>query len=454
MDESEPACPGCRARDVIIRRLEERVSSLEKRLEDLERRSHRQAAPFSRGAPKPDPKVPGRKPGHQGEHRATPERVDRFLDAPLPPSCPGCGGAIVEDGVQPQYQTDIPPVTPVTTKFDVHIGHCCGCGKRVQGRHPFQTSQALGAAAVQFGPRVVAMGLELHVRLGLSFRKLADFLVRYLGLKAAPATFARAMRRMAKKMRGTVDEILVALRASTACHGDGTGWRVGGEAACLHTVCTRTEALYLVDNRWGAEPTIEVLGEDYAGVFGSDGLPAFESLTWLRQRCLAHLLRFAREIEAEKTGGAVRYPREVMALLKAAIALGKRRDDIAEATFLRGFRALESRLEKLLFANLTDLDNAKLRGRLWRAAPHLFTFLTVPGVDPTNNEAERTLRPAVIARKLSAGNRTWAGAEAWAALASVIETSRRRAQDFTQLVDRTMREPGPQFEPAFAVMTR
>lgn len=453
MAESEPTCPGCRERDGIIRRLEERVTSLERRLEELERRSHRPAAPFSRGFLKPDPKPPGRKPGHEGEHRATPAKVDRFLDAPLPPSCP-CGGPIVEDGVRPQYQTDIPPVTPVTTKFDVHVGHCRGCGRRFQGRHPFQTSQALGAAAVQFGPRVVAMGLELHVRLGLSFRKLADFLVRFLGLKAAPATFARAMRRLARRMRGTRDEILMALRASTACHGDGTGWRVGGESACLHTVCTKKEALYLVDSRWGADPTLEVLGEDYAGVFGSDGLPAFKTLSWLRQRCLAHLLRFAREIEAEKTRGAVRYPRAVTTLLKDAIALGKRREDIAEPTVLRGVRSLEKRLQALLFANLRDRDNAKLRGRLWNAAPHLFTFLTIPGVEPTNNEAERALRPAVIARKLSAGNRTWAGARAWAAMASIIETSRRRGQDFTQLVLRTLRSPAPQLQPAFAVMTR
>jgi transposase len=451
--ESEPTCPGCRERDRIIRSHEERIAALERTVEELKRIAHRPAAPFSRGFLKPEPKRPGRKPGHEGEHRATPTRVDRVFDAPLPPSCP-CGGPIVDDGVRAQYQTDIPPVTPVTTKFDVHVGHCRGCGKRFHGRHPFQTSQALGAAAVQFGPRVVAMGLELHVRLGLSFRKLADFLVRFLGLKAAPATFARAMRRLAKRMRGTRDEILAALRASTACHGDGTGWRVGGKPACLHTVCTKTEALYLVRKDWGADPTIEVLGEDYSGVFGSDGLPSFERLTWLRQRCLAHLLRFAREIEAEKTRGAVRYPRAVMALLKSAIALGKRREDVAESTFLRGFRALEARLEKLLLANLSDLDNAKLRGRLWRAAPHLFTFLTIPGVDPTNNEAERTLRPAVIARKLSAGNRTWAGAEAWAALASVIETSRRRGQDFMQLVLRTLRSSAPLPQPAFAVMTR
>jgi transposase len=458
MAESEPTCPGCRERDGIILRLQERVATLEKGLEELERRSHRQAAPFSRDKRKDAPKRPGQKPGHPGAHRAVPAKVDRVLDAPLPAACPGCGEKLLDEGVLPQYQTDLPPVTPVTTQFDVHVGHCCGCGRRVQGRHPLQTSDALGAAAVHFGPRLVAMGLELHVRLGLSFRKVAEFLVRYLDMKAAPSTFARTMRRMAKRMRGTREEILQALRASAVSHGDGTGWRVGGESACLHTVCTRTEALYLVDRRWGADPTIEVLGEDYAGVFVSDGLPAFEKLSWWRQRCIPHLQRFAKEIEALQTRGAVLYPRAVKALLQDALALGKKVEDLAESTFRRTLRSLETRLEALLFADLRNQDNARLRGRLWTAAPHLFTFLEVPGVPGDNNEAERTLRPAVVARKLSAGNRTWEGAKAWADVASVIETKRRQGEDFISYVAFILRPPvappAPQFEPALAVMTR
>lgn len=96
----------------------------------------------------------------------------------MPDSCGCCGGALAEDAVHAQYQTDIPPVVPLTTQCSIHVGHCSSCGKRVQGRHPEQTSDALGAAAVQLGPRVVSMGLAMHVRLGLSYRRLAEVLVR------------------------------------------------------------------------------------------------------------------------------------------------------------------------------------------------------------------------------------------------------------------------------------
>src|SRR5437764_889802 len=70
---------------------------------------------------------------------------------PLPDACPACGGPVGETGVAHQYQTDIPR-TPITRQFHVHLGECRRCGRRVQGRHPLQTSDALGAAAAQVGP--------------------------------------------------------------------------------------------------------------------------------------------------------------------------------------------------------------------------------------------------------------------------------------------------------------
>lgn len=447
MADDAPTCRGCRDR-------EDRIAALERRILDLERAAHRHAAPHSRGARKGDPKPPGRKDGHEGEHRGAPATVDRVLDAPLPEACPDCRGAVVEEVVRSQYVTDVPPVMPVTVRFDVHVGRCAECRRRLQGRHPGQISDALGAAAVQIGPQALAVGMEMHVRLGLSFRRVAETMGRHFGLRVSAAAFARAMGRMAGRMGGAVAAIEEALRAAAAVHGDGTGWRVDGRSACLHVVCTPNAARYLVDRRRGSGPTEEILGRDYAGVFVSDGLPAFERLPWRRQRCLAHLVRFARDVEKEKTRGAVRRPRAVKAFLRSAIDLGRRRADLGPRAFRAARRALVGRLRALLGANLSDPDNARLRGRLWGAAPHLFTFLDAPGVDPTNNEAERSLRPAVIARKLSAGNRTWSGAAAWTRLASVIETCRRNGRDFTDFAVRSLRLDADHASLALVPLTR
>ena len=132
------------------------------RIEELElarRAGKRQAAPFSKGEPKSDPRKPGRKPGEdygRKAHRAVPVHADEEIQVFLPGSCPDCGGEIEDQRVENQYQQAIVRKTRVTC-FKVHVGHCVDCGARVQGRHPQQTSDALGAAASQIGPEALSL---------------------------------------------------------------------------------------------------------------------------------------------------------------------------------------------------------------------------------------------------------------------------------------------------------
>ncbi|MGH9102530.1 MAG: hypothetical protein ACRDYD_06065, partial [Acidimicrobiales bacterium] len=134
----------------------DRIAELEKALEGAHRRSKRQAAPFSKGDPKPEPKRPGRRSGERHGrhgHRAAPVGPpDRDLVAPLPESCPECGGRVCHDRDEEQWQVDVPEPKVVTTRFTVAVGHCVDCARRVQGRHPEQVSDALGAAGSQVGP--------------------------------------------------------------------------------------------------------------------------------------------------------------------------------------------------------------------------------------------------------------------------------------------------------------
>ena len=105
--------------------LEASVQALKEQLEAAQRAGKRQAAPFSKGAPKAKPQKPGRKKGHRAAHRAVPDHVDRVAEASLPATCPDCAGPVLEDEVQVQYQEDIPrPVPTIVTQFNVHIGHC------------------------------------------------------------------------------------------------------------------------------------------------------------------------------------------------------------------------------------------------------------------------------------------------------------------------------------------
>src|SRR3954447_3063217 len=137
-------------------RLQRERDEARARLDQAQRQSKRQAAPFSKGPPKSQPKKPGRKSGQAyGRHGhrlpPSPTAVDEVLEAPLPEACPQCGGSVRETEVATQYQTEIPR-RPLVRQFHVHVGCCSSCGRRVQGRHPLQTSDALGAAASQIGP--------------------------------------------------------------------------------------------------------------------------------------------------------------------------------------------------------------------------------------------------------------------------------------------------------------
>ncbi len=137
--------------------LEHEVAELKSKLEEARRAGKRQAAPFSKGAPKERPHKPGQKDGHAAAHRAIPEHVDRVKRARLTGRCE-CGGRIVGDDEKAQYQIEMAlPIPTIVTRFDVEIGHCCDCGKRHQGRDAEQTSDALGAAGVQIGPTVMGL---------------------------------------------------------------------------------------------------------------------------------------------------------------------------------------------------------------------------------------------------------------------------------------------------------
>ena len=142
-------------------RLREENERLKRQLEEAQRASKRQAAPFSRGRRKSNPKPPGRKSGAAyGQHhrKAIPEQVDEVIAVPAPARCE-CGGKLEVESIQPQYQQEIVRKT-IWRRFDIAVSRCQACHKRVQGRDPRQTSDALGAAAVQLGSDALALAVQ------------------------------------------------------------------------------------------------------------------------------------------------------------------------------------------------------------------------------------------------------------------------------------------------------
>ena len=160
-------------------RLRRENDKLKDELEAARRAVSRQAAPFARGTRVATPQRPGRKAGAAygpRAHRPPPAHVDETYAAPLPAGCPHCHGAVRRVRIATQYQEELPVQRPIVRAFHVAIGRCTQCRRRVQGRHPLQTSDALGAAAVQLGPQAVAFAVLLNQRFGLAYGKIAALL--------------------------------------------------------------------------------------------------------------------------------------------------------------------------------------------------------------------------------------------------------------------------------------
>jgi len=426
-----------------VAKLKAELERLKGRLEEVERAGKRQAAPFSKGPAKANPKRPGRKAGHSPAHRSRPEQVQRVLEAELPTGCPFCGGELTNHRVEEQFVIDIPPVEPTVTQFNVHIADCASCGKRVQGRHAEQISDALGAAAVQLGPRVLGLAAELKHGMGVPYRKLERIFSVGYGLEVSPGGLARGGQRLARQSKPTYQQLIQVLRESAVVNADETSWKIGGEKAWLWVFTNADVTVYTIDPTRAHEVAERVLGEAFDGVLGCDCFPAYDPLAYRQQKCLGHLLRHCSRIAFLESEEAVAFSQEVARLLRRAIQLKERKTALSAHGYRVARGQLEAALDRLAARQVNDPEAAKLVKLLTKQRSHLLTFLYVDEVDATNNIAERRIRPAVIVRKISAGNRSDQGSDTHAMLTSIIQTCRQQNQDFLEVTAELLRHPRP-----------
>lgn len=442
----QPACLGCQALTRRVAELEAHVEHLTRLLDQQRRAGKRQAAPFAKGPPRGQPKKPGRKPGADygtKAHRAppTPEQIDEVHEAPLPDACPSCGGAIDATRVDQQYQVEIPR-TPVHRQFNVHVGRCRACQRRVQGRHPLQTSDALGAAASQLGPDAQAAVVELNKQAGLPHGKVSRVLGSLFGIALTPGGSTHTVLRASRRCEPLYATICRSVERADWAVLDETGWHVGGHGAWLHTLVGPSATAYVIDPTRSGAVAERVLGADYDGVMIHDGWSPYDNFAQARhQQCLGHLLRRCQEMLETATRGAVHFPRRVKELLQAALDLRDRHaaGDISDHGLAVARGRLANELADAVLPPKTNAANERLAQHLWNHRDQLLTFLRVPGLDATNWRAELAIRFGVILRKVWGGNRTWVGARAQAVLMSVWRTCWQQGRSALDLVSHVLR---------------
>jgi len=407
----------------------ETIAGLQQRLEEVERASHRQAAPFriDDERRKQAPKRPGRKPGHQASWRPVPDQVDEQITVPLE-KCPKCGGPV--QGVAPlppQHIIDIPPVRPHVTRLTTYTGVCPQCGE-VASRHPIQVSDAGGAAGTHLGANALGLAAELKHQAGLTIRKTCRVL-QWFGLSISLGGLAQALQRMGRRLKPAYDELLPAIRQSPAIYADETSWWVGKPGYWLWVFASKQHTYYRIDEGRGQQVVAAVLGERVQTVLVTDCLASYDKIEGNKQKCYAHHLRAIADGLKQRPGSLVLTGMQLM--LKTAQGLQQDQPLLPTDPALQ---MLYRWRDNLLAPTYADPIEERVANRLRKQQEHLFTFLTQPGVDATNNQAERDLRPAVIARKVSCGNRTPAGAASWQVVSSLAATCQKQAQSFANYV--------------------
>jgi transposase len=419
-------------------RLQQTIRELQQRVDELERSVKRQAAPFSKGPPKKNPKKPGRKTGPQhGKHGhrlpPAPDKIDAVLDAPLPERCPDCDGQVVEDHCDKQYQTEIPR-QPITRQFNIHCGHCQKCSKTFRGRHPLQTSAAVGAAQSQLGGDAQAAVVYLNKHAGLSHGKIADTFAKLFGIALTPGASAHIVLRAGRLLEPVCAQIRQRIKDSKHLTPDETGWRIGGKLAWLHT-CVGDDGvtLYAIDRKRSAEVLEKVIGSDWSGNMTHDGFSSYDRFQTdvIHQQCVDHALRRARNLVAKQVGAAKEFPQQVVEVFTEALQLRDRLNEEKADSERRGaaYAQYSERLEALTRRRRRNAQNARFAKHLDKHSNEWFPFLLDQDIPATNHRAEQALKTPIVNRKVWGGNRTTAGGEAQANTCSVLQTCKNKAMD-------------------------
>jgi len=426
--------------------LKQETERLRRELEAALRASKRQAAPHSRGTPKANPQRPGRKAGRRyGRQscRPIPARVDERITVPLPERCPHCVGGVEPESCETQYQEEIVRRT-VVRRFDIAVGRCHECQRRVQGRHRLQTSDAVGVGSVQLGPEAVTLAAILNKQMGLSLGHTRQVLSYGFGLEVSRGGLYRALARMAGRAEPTYDGLVETARQARVNGMDETGWKVGGRLQWLHVAVSTQVTVYAILPGRGYEQSVAILGAGYDGFLVHDGwAPYYRFALAFHQSCLAHLLKRCREMAQIASPAALAFPRAVEHVLQTGLELRDRheRGEISEHGMRTATGKLEAKLDRMLETRRRNAANRRLARHLAHEQIWMFTFLHCFGLDATNNAAERAIRGMVIARKVWGGSRTWEGARTQQILASVLRTCWQQGKDaFTRCV-RLLRAP-------------
>src|SRR5436309_754946 len=434
-------------KDALILALWARVAELEARLNAPPKTPDNSSLPPSRGrkADRPEKaRPPGPRRGslgREGGGRPLAEEPDQRVIAKAA-ACAHCRAALGEadQRLHARYdKVDLPPVRPVVTRVERHVGHCPRCGGATLAPVPEGMDEG-----TPFGVSILALALHLRFTHAISYRRLTRLFLHLLALPISEGALDALFRRAKPRFDDAAAAILARLRRARVVCSDETTVRVDGRTCRDWVFRNEQVVIHVVRPSRGRAVAAEVLGGHRPDIRVSDLYGAQRGHADLWQVCLAHQLRdLGYAVEA---GDAVFAPR-LKALLLRAVLLARRRHALKASTRLEYRRRLERELDRVLALQPSHRCGLRLRKRYLAVRDSLFTFLEHPDAPPDNNGSERDLRPMVVYRKVTGGFRSAWGPDLCAALESVVGTAARRGMDayhaiHAVLSGRTVLAPG------------
>lgn len=372
-------------------------------------------------------KKPGRKKGHAGNRRAKPDRVDHRQEHRAE-CCPTCGGPLNRcQETRTRCTEDIPAgIQPEVTEHTIHRDWCSACRRKVEPSVP----DALPKCTL--GNRALVLTAWLHYALGNTLSQIVEVFNFHLQLKVTPGGLVQMWYRLQAVLFAWYEEIQRQALHSAVLHADETGWRVNGKTHWLWCFSNPSLTYFMIDRARGSPALAKFFIEEFGGVLVSDFWGAYNAVACaLRQTCLVHLLRDLQHVEKYKspTKDWPAFAKQLRRLIGDAIRLWRKKEELPAEAYASRRGRIAARLQELIAQPWEDRQARRLIKRLRRHQNDLFTFLDQAGVPFENNHAERAIRPAVIIRKNSYGNRSERGADAQAVLMSIFRTLKQRGHD-------------------------
>jgi transposase len=433
-----------------LRQALERIAQLEQRVNELEARLNRHSGNSSQPPSQDPPQAPrnrkeksGRQPGgqkgHQGNHRelAPPEKVNKIVEHRAE-TCPHCRSALTQAAARPappverRQVWELPEIQPVITEHRLLAGWCPHCQVWVKPELPAEVGRSA------FGPRLQAWVAILTGRFRQSRRQVVDLLQELCGVSVSLGSIQSLCEETSEALAVPYQEAKAAVAQAGTAHLDETGWKEKGDRRWLWVAVTRLTTVFLVSCSRGRQVLRELIGASFEGIVHSDRWGAYNMVDpSQRQLCWAHLKRDFQALSERKTRAGPLGEwglREIKRLFAAWH--GYQAGELTWAEMRWALVPVRTRLGRLLRlgASCGDPKAEALCRNLLKLWPALLTFAMVPGVEPTNNRAERALRGAVLWRKGCFGNQSDNGSRFTERILTTVATLKQQDRNIVEYV--------------------